>query len=61
MQVIPVVFQHGPTPRCAPAVHASSISHSVGGFGAAQGYALVPAEATQINPGDEVEVLRMIP
>ncbi|NQD39601.1 molybdopterin molybdotransferase MoeA [Glutamicibacter halophytocola] len=61
MQVIPVVFQHGPTLRCAPAVQASSISHSVGGFGAAQGYALVPAGATQINPGDEVEVLRMIP
>lgn len=61
LQVIPVVFEHGDQLRCAPAVQASSISHSVGGFGAAQGYALVPAGTTQINPGDEVDVLRVIP
>lgn len=61
MQVIPVVFEHGEQLRCAPAVQASSISHSVGGFGAAQGYALVPAGIDQVHPGDEVEVLRMIP
>ncbi|MGO3393409.1 molybdopterin molybdotransferase MoeA [Glutamicibacter arilaitensis] len=61
VQVIPVVFEHGAQLRCAPAVQAQSISHSVGGFGAAQGYALVPAGTTQVNPGDEVEVLRMVP
>lgn len=61
VQVIPVVFEHGAQLRCAPAVQAQSISHSVGGFGAAQGYALVPAGITQVNPGDEVEVLRMVP
>ncbi|MFD1376691.1 gephyrin-like molybdotransferase Glp [Micrococcus antarcticus] len=61
MQVIPVVLEHGEQLRCAPAVQASSISHSVGGFGAAQGYALVPAGVNQIHPGDEVEVLGMIP
>lgn len=61
LQVIPVVFEHGEQLRCAPAVQASSISHSVGGFGAAEGYALVPAGVDRVNPGDEVEVLRMIP
>jgi Molybdopterin biosynthesis enzyme len=61
MQVIPVVFEHGVVLRCAPAVQAQSISHSVGGFGAAEGYALVPAGTTQVNPGDEVDVLRLLP
>lgn len=61
LQVIPVVFEHGDQLRCAPAVQAQSISHSVGGFGAAQGYALIPAGINQVNPGDEVEVLRMLP
>lgn len=61
MQVIPVVFEHGDQLRCAPAVQAQSISHSVGGFGAAEGYALVPAGTGQVNPGDQVEVLRLLP
>ncbi|MGO3257291.1 gephyrin-like molybdotransferase Glp [Glutamicibacter sp. BW77] len=61
MQVIPVVFEHGDQLRCAPAVQAQCISHSVGGFGAAQGYGLIPAGINQVNPGDEVEVLRMLP
>ncbi|PJJ45889.1 molybdopterin molybdotransferase [Glutamicibacter mysorens] len=61
LQVIPVVFEHGEQLRCAPAVQASSISHSVGGFGAAEGYALVPAGIERVNLGDAVEVLRLIP
>lgn len=61
LQVLPIVFEHGDQLRCAPAVAASRISHSVGGFGSAQGYALVPAGIEQIHPGDRVEVLRTAP
>ncbi|WP_159613325.1 gephyrin-like molybdotransferase Glp [Glutamicibacter sp. JC586] len=66
LQVLPIVFQHGDLQhgsqlQCAPAVAASRISHSVGGFGSAQGYALVPAGIEEIHPGDTVEVLRIAP
>jgi len=61
LQVLPIVFDHGEQLRCAPAVAASRISHSVGGFGSAQGYALIPAGIEQIHPGDWVEVLRTAP
>ena len=57
-QVVPVVFTaHG----VLPAVHASRISHSVGGFGAAEGYALVPPGTGDIAAGDQVDVLRILP
>lgn len=63
LQVLPIVFDADPDDsirqlRCAPAVAASRISHSVGGFGAAQGYALIPAGVEQIHPGDTVDVIR---
>lgn len=58
LQVLPIVFEHGEQLRCAPAVAAGRISHSVGGFGSAQGYALIPAGVEEIHPGDTVDVLR---
>ncbi|NAZ15861.1 molybdopterin molybdenumtransferase MoeA [Glutamicibacter soli] len=59
LQALPVVFdEHG---GCAPAVDAASISHSVGGFGAAQGYALIGPDTSQVRPGDTVDVLRLQP
>ncbi|WP_345472697.1 molybdopterin molybdotransferase MoeA [Glutamicibacter ectropisis] len=61
LQVLPIVFEHGQSLRCAPAVAAGRISHSVGGFGAAQGYALIPDGIQQVHPGDTVEVLRTAP
>ena len=44
-----------------PAVDAASISHSVGGFGSAQGYALIGPDTTAVVPGDTVDVLRLQP
>lgn len=59
LQALPVVFdEHG---GCAPAVDAASISHSVGGFGPAQGYALIGPDTSQVRPGDTVDVLRLQP
>lgn len=60
-QVLPVIFEPGPTLRCLPAVAATRISHSVGGFGAAQGYALVEPERAEVAVGDTVTVLRLCP
>lgn len=61
LQVLPVVFDPKDATACTPAVHASSISHSVGGFGAAEGYALVGAETGDVAAGDSVDVIRVIP
>lgn len=58
-QVLPVVFDQGEELSCAPAVSASRISHSVGGFGAAEGYALVEPERGDIAAGDDVSVIRL--
>lgn len=44
--------------RCTPAVHARRVSHSVGGFGAAEGYALVGAGRGDIAFGELVTVIR---
>lgn len=60
LQVLPIVFDPQDGMRCIPAVHAGSISHSVGGFGAAQGYALVGAERGDVSAGDDVEVIRIV-
>lgn len=46
---------------CVPAVHSSRVSHSVGGFGAAEGYALVGPETGDIAAGDRVSVIRVVP
>lgn len=59
LQVLPVVFDENF--GCAPAVKASQISHSVGGFGSAQGYALIPQGIDRVEPGDSVEVIRLQP
>ena len=45
---------------CVPAVHSSRVSHSVGGFGAAEGYALVGPETGDVSAGDRVTVMRVI-
>lgn len=60
LQVLPIVFDPADDTRCAPAVHASSISHSVGGFGAAEGYALIGPERGDVLAGEHVEVIRVI-
>jgi len=44
--------------RCAPAVHSRRISHSVGGFGIADGYALVGPERGDVAAGELVTVIR---
>ena len=46
---------------CAPVVHAKRVSHSVGGFGAAEGYALVGPETGDVTRGDRVTVVRITP
>ncbi|MGP9488745.1 molybdopterin molybdotransferase MoeA [Glutamicibacter sp. AOP38-B1-38] len=61
LQVLPVEFEHGQSLRCYPVVHSKRVSHSVGGFGAAQGYALVEPERGDIAEGDSVQVIRMLP
>ena len=61
LQVLPVVFDPVNPQLCAPAVQAQAISHSVGGFGAAEGYALVGPEQGDVQAGDQVEVLRVKP
>lgn len=68
LQVLPVRFLD-PDPaaadlpglRCIPAVHSRRVSHSVGGFGAAEGYALVGPETSDVAAGDRVTVIRTVP
>lgn len=59
LQVLPVAFEPGGELRCIPAVSAKRISHSVGGFGAAQGYALIGPERADVNAGESVRVIRI--
>lgn len=59
LQVLPVTFHPGGAePRCLPAVNSGRVSHSVGGFGAAEGYALVGPEIGDVAAGDLVTVIR---
>lgn len=44
---------------CVPAVHSSRVSHSVGGFGAAEGYALVGPDTGDVAAGDRVSIIRV--
>nr|WP_280909633.1 molybdopterin-binding protein [Leucobacter exalbidus] len=69
LQVLPVIFTQDPEPsiapaaselRCLPAVHAGRVSHSVGGHGAAEGYALVGPETGDVHEGDQVTVIRVV-
>lgn len=62
LQVLPVVVARtdGTDPvrlSCAPAVDPGSVSHSVGGHGAADGYALVPEGVGDVAEGDIVDVI----
>lgn len=59
LQVLPVAFEPGEELRCIPAVSAQRISHSVGGFGAAQGYALIGPERGDVSVGERVSVIRI--
>ncbi|WP_404289117.1 gephyrin-like molybdotransferase Glp [Glutamicibacter arilaitensis] len=61
LQVLPVEFEYGQSLRCYPVVHSKRVSHSVGGFGAAEGYALVESERGDIAEGDTVQVIRTLP
>lgn len=57
-QYMPVTISHeGITPLVHPASRRGSGSHLVGGLAGADGLARVPAEVTQVNEGDEVDVL----
>ncbi|WP_431711098.1 molybdopterin molybdotransferase MoeA [Glutamicibacter uratoxydans] len=60
LQVLPITFDPADGTRCLPAVQAANISHSVGGFGAAEGYALVGADRGDVAAGEQVEVIRVI-
>lgn len=58
LQVLPIRLEEGPDGlRCAPVVHASRVSHSVGGHGAADGYALVEAGRAGVREGERVTVI----
>lgn len=58
VQVLPVrVWNAGAGLLCEPTVNARAVSHAVGGQGAANGFAWVPAERGDVAAGDTVEVL----
>ena len=60
LQVIPVLFeQSGQGLVCKPAISPNRVSHSVGSFGNAQGYALIEAERGDIVAGEPVQVVVM--
>lgn len=58
VQVLPVrVRSTGAGLVCEPTVNARAVSHAVGGQGAANGFAWVPAERGDVAAGDTVDVL----
>ncbi|TDP94457.1 molybdopterin molybdotransferase [Leucobacter luti] len=62
LQVLPVRVAAGKEGlRCRPAVDPSGVSHAVGGHGAADGYALVPADRGDVAAGERVDVILVGP
>lgn len=58
LQVLPVrVSETAEGLRCRPAVDPTGVSHAVGGHGAADGYALVPAGRGDVAAGELVDVI----
>lgn len=58
LQVLPVrVTETSEGLRCRPAVDPTGVSHAVGGHGAADGYALVPANRGDVAAGELVDVI----
>lgn len=64
LQMLPVVLlpavSPGEPPRCLPAVNPRGVSHSVGGHGAVQGYALVGPERGDVAEGETVDVMPVV-
>lgn len=62
VQVLPVRVSSGePGLSCRPAVDPSGVSHAVGGHGAADGYAIVPADRGNVAAGESVDVILVGP
>lgn len=58
LQVLPVRIEETPTGLgCVPAVAASRVSHSVGGHGGRDGYAIVEFERAGVRAGEQVHVI----
>ncbi|WP_448630712.1 molybdopterin-binding protein [Cellulomonas soli] len=60
-QVMPVRFAPGEPPHVQRATPGGSGSHLVARLALADGLALVPADVEQVDPGDQVTVLRLCP
>ena len=65
MQFMPVVFgdpqEPGGAPTVRPATGGGSGSHLVGGLAAAEGFAIVPAEWSEVRAGDELAAMLVTP
>lgn len=62
VQVLPVMLEETPEGlACAPAVQARSVSHSVGGHGASEGYAILDEERGDVAAGESVPVILVGP
>lgn len=65
LQVLPVVISNDEAVPgalvCTPAVNPRGVSHAVGGHGAANGYALVEVERSDVRAGEPVTVVVMSP
>jgi len=65
MQFMPIVFGDptapGGAPTVRPASGGGSGSHLVGGLAAAEGFAIVPAEWSEVRPGDELVAMMVTP
>ncbi|GAA2179984.1 molybdopterin molybdotransferase MoeA [Leucobacter tardus] len=60
LQVLPVILgEDDGMLTCAPAVHARRVSHSVGGYGASDAYAIVEAGRGDVAPGECVSVIQV--
>ena len=61
-QYMPVVLEAGPAGLTArPATRGGSGSHLVGGLAAADGFAVVGADVTEVRRGDTVGVMLVTP
>lgn len=59
LQVLPVIITEDASAEltCTPSVNPRAVSHAVGGHGAANGYALVPADRGDVRAGEVVSVI----
>ena len=60
VQVLPVILRDSETGlACEPSVHARRVSHSVGGYGASDAYAIVGEERGDVEAGERVSVIQV--